>query len=184
MHVEAYHVGKEFCDKPEATALKNPMEIKTCAPDYFANIIESLPARLFTSNSIFLSNSCPFDRLRSNVDHILRESTELYVEKCDHDVIPNSLGVGTLSPRVKYMQWVAQVYTDSPDLFQAHIVHQFKRACELINDDFVFITMADERLSSLVRIIMKDQLKFKTVDRYHNKTLKVFEKDLNVKSHL
>ena len=82
------------------------------------------------------------------------------------------------------MQWVAQVYTDSPDLFQAHIVHQFKRACELINDDFVFITMADERLSSLVRIIMKDQLKFKTADRYHNKTLKVFEKDLNVKSHL
>ena len=184
LHVEAYHVGKEFCDKSEATALKNPMEIKTCAPDYFANIIESLPARLFASNSIFLSNSCPFDRLRSNVDHILRESTELYVEKCDHDVIPNSLGVGTLSPRVKYMQWVAQVYTDSPDLFQAHIVHQFKRACELINDDFVFITMADERLSSLVRIIMKDQLKFKTVDRFHNKTLKVFEKDLNVKSHL
>ena len=185
MHVEAYHVGKEFCDKPEATALKNPMEIKTCAPDYFANIIESLPARLFTRNSIFLSNWCPFERLRSNVDHILRESTELYVEKCDDDVIPNSLGVGTLSPRVKYKQWVAEVYADSPDLFQAHIVHQLKRACELINNDFIFtITMQDERLSSLVRIIMKDQLKFKTVDRYHNKTLKVFEKDLNVKSHL
>ena len=160
------------------------MEIKTCAPDYFANIIESLPTRLFASNSIFLINSCPFDRLRSNVDHILREITELYVEKCDDDVIPNSLSVGTLSPRVKYMQWVAQVYTDSPDLFQAHIVHQFKRACELINDDFVFITMADERLSSPVRIIMKDQLKFKTADFYQNRTLKVYETDITEKSHL
>ena len=183
LHVEAYHVGKEFCDKLKATVLTNSMEIKTCAPDYFANIIESLPARLFTRNSI-LSNWCPFERLRSNVDHILRESTELYVEKCDDDVIPNSLGVGTLSPRVKYKQWVAEVYADSPDLFQAHIVHQLKRACELINDDFIFtFTMQDESLSSLVRIIMKDQLKFKTADFYHNRTLRVYETDITEKSH-
>ena len=183
LHIEAYHVGKEFCDKLKATALKNSMEIKTCAPDYFANIIESLPARLFTRNSI-LSNWCPFERLRSNVDHILRESTEVYVEKCDDDVIPNSLSVGTLSPRVKYKQWVAEVYADSPDLFQAHIVHQLKRACELINDDFIFIfTMQDESLSSLLRIIMKDQLQFKTADFYHNKTLRVYEMDITEKSH-
>ena len=52
---------------------------------------------------------------------------------------------------MKYKQWVAEVYADSPDLFQAHIVHQLKRACELINDDFIFIfTMQDESLSSLV----------------------------------
>ena len=185
LHIEAYNIGKEFCDKLKATALTNSMEIKTCAPDYFANIIESLPARLFTGNSIFLSNWCPFERLRSNVDHILRESTELYVEKCDDDVIPNSLGVGTLSPRVKYKQWIAEVYADSPDLFQAHIVHQLKRACELINDDFIFIfTMQDESLSSLVRIIMKDQLKFKTADFFHNKTLRVYETDITAKSQL
>ena len=184
LHIEAYNIGKEFCDKLKATALTNSMEIKTCAPDYFANIIESLPARLFTRNSI-LSNWCPFERLRSNVDHILRESTELYVEKCDDDVIPNSLSVGTLSPRVKYKQWVAEVYADSPDLFQAHIVHQLKRACELINDDFIFtITMQDESLSSLVRIIMKDQLKFKTADFFHNKTLRVYETDITAKSQL
>ena len=47
MHTEAYHVGKEFCEKPMATALTNSMKIKTCTPDYFADIIESLPARLF-----------------------------------------------------------------------------------------------------------------------------------------
>ena len=184
LHIEGYHVGKEFCDKLKATALTNSMEIKTCAPDYFANIIESLPARLFTGNSIFLSNWCPFERLRSNVDHILRESTELYVEKCDDNGIPNSLGVGTLSLRVKYIEWIAEVYADSPDLFQAHIVHQLKRACELINDDFIFIfTMQDESLSSLVRIIMKDQLKFKTADFYHNRTLRVYETDITAKSH-
>ena len=185
LHVEAYHVGKEFCDKLKATVLTNSMEIKTCAPDYFANIIESLPARLFTKNSIFLSNRCPFERLRSNVNHISRESTELYVEKCDEDVIPNSLSVGTLSPKVKYIEWVAEVYADSPDLFQAHIVHQLKRACELINDDFIFtITMQDESLSSLVRIIMKDQLKFKTAVFFHNKTLKAYETDITAKSQL
>ena len=77
LHIEAYNIGKEFCDKLKATALTNSMEIKTCAPDYFANIIESLPTRLFTKNSIFLSNRCPFERLRSNVNHISRESTEL-----------------------------------------------------------------------------------------------------------
>ena len=148
LHIEGYHVGKEFCDKLKQTALTNSMEIKTCAPDYFANIIESLPARPFTGNSIFLSNWCPFERLRSNVDHILRESTELYVEKCDDDVIPNSLSVGTLSPRVKYN------------------------------------TMQDESVSSLARIIMKDQLKFKTADFYHNRTLKVYETDITEKSHV
>lgn len=184
LQIEAYHVRKELCGKPIIT-LKKSVEIKTCSTEYFANIIESLPARLFGRNAaVFLSNWCPFDRLRSNVDHILQESTEVYVEKCADDVIPNSLSVGTLSPTVKYMQWIAVVYADSPDLFHAHIVHQLKRACELINDDFVFISMQDNRFSSLVRIIMKDRLQLKTVDFFHNKTMKVFEIDITAKSHL
>lgn len=184
LQIAAHHIGKEFCGKPKITALKKSVEIKTCSTEYFANIIESLPARLFGGNAIFLSNWCPFDRLRSNVDPILQESTEVYVEKCADDVIPNSLSVGTLSPTVKYMQWIAVVSTDSPDLFQAHIVHQLKRACELINDDFVFISMQDNRFSSLVRIIMKDRLRLKTVEFFHNKTMKVFQIDITAKSHL
>ena len=56
---------------------------------------------------------------------------------------------------VKYVQWITVVYTDSPNLFQTLIVHQHKRAWELINKDHIIvISMQDKNSSSLVRIIM------------------------------
>ena len=124
----------------DAISLTNAVEIEMCSKEYFSSVILSSPVRkqLFPANVIMV-NLCPFEPLRSNIDYMLQESDEIFVEKCGDDASPRSFSFGAFWPREKLQQWQATVYTKDPVLFEAHLLHQLERACEVIDGDFIFV---------------------------------------------
>jgi len=107
----SYHVQKEFYDLAEISKT-NSAEIKICSREYFADVILSSPlrAQLFPDNVIVV-NWCPFEPTRSNIDHMLQESHEIFVEKCPDHVSPKSLSFSTFYPGVKFLVWITTLYT-------------------------------------------------------------------------
>ena len=181
--IASYHVGRKFCNNQALTSMKNSVEIKPCSREYVSKMILSSPAtrKLFPNNVLLVNSSLPLEPLRSNIDHMLQESSELFVEKCTDNTFPRSFSVGTFSPRMKFIDWLTTVYTDDPVLFEAHLLHQFKRAYEFIGRDFVFITYHDKSLTEVTKNLMEEQLQLKACDFNHSKTLKLYQRDFTSK---
>lgn len=177
--VLSYQVEKKFLGQAELTT-KDSVETEICSREYLSDVIFSGPVRtkLFPDN-VMVVNWCPFEPLRSNIDHILQESDGMFVEKCADDALPRSLSFGTFSPRVKFVQWLAAVYTDDSVLFQAHLLRQLKRACEVVNEDFIFLSFHDKSFTPLVRKVMEEQQQLKVHEHYFKKTMKLYERDVS-----
>lgn len=175
--VSAYLVGSKFLNQNEISK-KDRIEIMPCSRDYFSDVILScsLKEKLFP-NDVIIVNSCPFVPLRSNINYMMQESDEMFIEKCADIGFPRSFSFGTLSPRVKFVHWLASVFTDLPELFEAHLLFQFNRACEVIEGDYVFVSFQDKSLTSLAKKLMAEQLQLKPCEYYLNKTMKLYEKD-------
>jgi len=174
----SYQVQKKLSCQA-AIFTTNAVEIEMCSKEYFSSVILSSPMRgeLFPANVIVV-NWCPFEPLRSNIDYMLQESDEMFVDKCGDDALPRSFSFGTFSPRVKFVQWLAAIYTRDPVLFEAHLLHQLKRAREVINGDFIFISFQDKSLTPTARKVMEEQLQLKEHDWYMKKTMKLFQRDV------
>ena len=77
----SYHVQKKFYDEAEISKT-NSVKIEICAREYFSEVILTDPVRaLLFPDNIIIVNWCPFEPLRSNIDHMLQESDEMFVEK-------------------------------------------------------------------------------------------------------
>ena len=136
----SYHVGRKFSSETEKSKT-NLVEIKICSEEYFADVVLSDPVRaLLFPDNIIIVNWCPFKPIRSNIGHILQESNEMFVEKSPDHVLSKSLSFGTFTRCVKFVDWITVVYTKDPNLFEAHLLSQLKRACEVINGDFIFLS--------------------------------------------
>lgn len=157
---------------------ENAIKIVPCSREYFSDTILSSPlkGKLFSSDVIVV-NSCPFVPLRSNIDYILQESNEMFVERCPDNGFPRSFSFGTLSPRTEFIHWLASIFTDHPLFFEAHLLFQFKRACKVIKGDFVFVSFQDKSLTPLGRRVMEEQLQLTVCEYYLNKTMKLYERD-------
>ena len=173
----SYHVEKKFPAGGKISKTKT-VEIQICSREHFSRVIPSDPVgtQLFPGN-IIVVNWCPFEPIRSNIDHMLQESDGVFVEKCPDHISPKSLSFGTFSPCVKFAEWLAAVYTKDPVLFGAHILHQLKLASETINGDFIFISFHDKDSTPLARRVMEEQLQLKEHDWLSKRTLKLYEKD-------
>ena len=175
--ISAFHVQKNY---GEAEISKtSSVEIEICSREYFSDVILSDPVRaqLFPDN-IIVVNWCPFEPIRSNIDHMLQESDEMLVEKYADDAFPRSFSSGTLSPRVKFVKWQAAFYTNDSVLFEAHLLHQLTSASRVINGDFIFIAQVqDKSLTPLARKVMGEQLQFKEHDWLSNDKMKLYERD-------
>ena len=152
------------------------MKIDLCSRTHFSEVIlsGSVKGHLFPDN-IIVVNWCLFEPIRSNIDPILQESDVVFVEKCADLDLPKSLSFGTFSPCVKFAEWLAAVYTKDPVLFEAHLLHQLKRACELINGDFIFLSFQDKALTPLARKVLEEKLQLQEHDWLSTKTLKLYE---------
>jgi len=171
----SYHVQKEFYDLTEISKT-NSVEIKICSREYFADVILSGPVRaqLFQDNVIVV-NWCPFEPTRSNIDHMLQEADEVFVEKCPDHVSPKSLSFSTFYPGVKFLVWNTTLYTKDAVLFEEHLLHQLKRACEVINGEFIFLSFQDKSFTPLSRKVLEEQLQLKRHDWPSEKTMKLYE---------
>ena len=149
------------------------MKIDLCSRTYFSEVIlsGSVKGHLFPDN-IIVVNCCLFETIRSNIDPILQESDGVFVEK-----FPQNRSA--LEPFrhacVKFAEWLAAVYTKDPVLFEAHLLHQLKRACEVINGDFIFLSFQDKALTPLARKVMEEKLQLQEHVWLSTKTLKLYE---------
>ena len=64
----------------------------------------------------------------------MQENDSLYfaVEKCVDGCSPRSFSLGIRSQNVKFVKWSVAIYSNDPQLYRAHLVHQFQRSCEEI----------------------------------------------------
>ena len=85
---------------------------------------------------------------------MLQESHEMFVENCPDHVSPKSLRFSSFYPDVKFVVWITSLYTKDPVLFEAHLLHQLKRACEVINGDLIFLSFQDKSLTLSARKVM------------------------------
>ena len=173
----SYHVEKKSYGQAEISKTSS-VEIETCSREYFSDVVLSgaVRAQLFPDN-IIVVNWCPFEPTRSNIDHMLQEADEMFVEKCGDDALPRSFSSGTFSPRVKFVEWHATFYSKDPVLFGAHLLHQLKRACEVINGNFIFLSFQDKSLTPSARKVMEEKLQLKENDWPSEKTVNFYERD-------
>ncbi|CAH3194625.1 unnamed protein product [Porites evermanni] len=175
--VSAYHVETRFFTRADIINENTP-KIVPCSREFFCDVVLSsfVTKALFPKNVITV-NSCPFVPVRSNIDYMLQEGDEMFVEKCDNGVFPRSFSFGSLSPRVKFVHWLAAVFTDDPALFEAHLLRQFRRAGQLIKSDFVFVSFQDKSLTPVGRRLLEEKLQLNVCEYYLNKTMKLYERD-------
>ena len=170
--VEAKSTGRSdrhpSCPAHSLSSMKES-QIKSCTNEYFSNVIlsSSLIEKLFPSN-VFMFNSCPFEPLRSNVHLILQECDGLhfFVENCFGETCPRSFSCGVHAKRVNCEIWEATVYTDDPAVFEAHLLYQFKRASEIIDGNFLFLSVQNKAMTPCVRMVLGEMLQLKETNVY------------------
>ena len=154
----SHHVDKKFYHEAEISEI-NSVEAEMCSREYFGEVILCDPVRdLLVPDNTIVINWCPFEPIRSNIDYILQESNGVFVEKCADHVSPKSLSFETFVPCEKFAEWLVAVYTKDPVLFEAHLLHQLKLACEVINGDFILISFHGKNSTPLARRVMEGQL--------------------------
>ena len=142
--------------------VKSSVEVISCTKEYLYNVIfaRRTAQKLFPDNVIIL-DWFPIEPLGSNMDYLLQEHNVYFaVEKStDGTQSPKSVSFGVLSHRMsKLVHWCAAVYSTEQVLYEAHLVHQFKRACEVVNDDFIFSCSQDKQFTNCGRRVFKEQL--------------------------
>ncbi len=73
------------------------------------------------------------------------------------------------------MHWNTTVYTSDPALYEAHLFHQFKRACEVVDGDFIFDCYQDESLTNYGRKVLQERLQLELDEEASNTSIKLYE---------
>lgn len=175
-----YYNVEEKTSPASKPASDNTLEIESCTKEFFSDVILS-PAstpKLF-ANNLLVVDRIPFEPLRSNIDLIFSEhDMHLFVEK-GAKACPRSFSHGFYAQRVDAVEWLATFHTDDPDLFKAHLLRHFQRACEVIQGKFSFFTFQNKSMTPLARSVLGNTLQLKEVDVdiIGNAPLGVFERD-------
>ena len=156
-------------------ALENRLKIESSTIENFSNVILSRPStRKLFANNLLVVDRCPFEVLRSNIDFILKKhDLKLFVEKCSE---PRSCSHGVLVQKAKAVEWLATVYSDDPVLFESHVLHHFKHACEVIPGKFTFGSFQVKSETPYARRVLTDVLNLKEVYPFNDEPLRVYER--------
>ena len=158
---------------------EDEFQVQSCTKEYFANnILSSSVITELCPNNILVFDWCPYEPLRSNVDLILKEhhNTHFFAEKNSVEASPKSFSYGVHAKTVETEKWEASGYSNDPTIFQAHLLHQFKRACEIIDSKFTFFSVQDRAMTGYARKILGEMLQLKEANLLKGTTMKVFER--------
>ena len=180
--VLSYDIGEEAPYAKEKSQEISTIRIARCTKEYISDIIFSnLVGQQLVSNSVLIYDRLPFELCSSNFKKLLQEfeNLEFYSEKCCANSFPKSFSFGCVTPRVDYIHLTTYIYTSDISLYQAHLLHQFKHACEAIEGRFIFVSSAQsERLTSHGRMLLEDKLQLKKSDNLQEIKLYIFELNL------
>ena len=153
------------------------IQIEACTKEYLCDVIFSSPVaqQLFPDNVIIL-DFFPIEPSRTNIEYFQQEE-DLYfaVEKCSDGAFPKSVSFGALSKAENCMHWYVTVYTSDPILYRAHILHQFNRACEVIDGDFVIRIFQDRSLTQHGRRVLQEELQLELQEKMSKASIILYE---------
>lgn len=86
-------------------------------------------------------------------------------------------GPNTLSLHVN---WCVTIYSDDPQLYQAHLVHQFKRSCEEIESEFSFVCCHDKKFTKNGIEVLQEFLSLKSEEDIKLRKAYVYEQNFPV----
>ena len=156
------------------------IQIEACTREYLCDVIFSKPVaqKLFPDN-IIAPDLIPIEPLPLNIDYLQQENALYFaVEKCSNGAYPRSVSFGVLSPRIKMAHWCVNVYTSDPILYEAHLVHQFKRACEVIDDNFIFRSFQEESLTAYGKRVLHGLIQPELDEEMFKMSVKLYENKL------
>ncbi|KAL9958122.1 hypothetical protein ACROYT_G035093 [Oculina patagonica] len=174
--LKCYAKKKTFLSRHFSTT-NNSIQIEACTKEYLCDVIFSSPvAQKLFSDSFILLELFPVEPVRSNIDY-LQQEIDLYfaVEKCSNGAFPRSVSFGVLSPRVKCTIWSVSVYTSDPVLYEAHLLYQLKRACEVIKGDFILYLFQDDCLKNYGKRVLEELLRVELDEELSKMSVKVYE---------
>ena len=187
--VLSYDIEEKTSRGTELTCDEISTEIVSCTAEYISDVMFSSPVAqpLFSDNTLIFDR-VPFEPRRSNLDYMLREfeNIEFFVErdgveKCTSDCnsFPKSFSFSCVAQRVDYVHWTTYIYTNDVRLYEAQLLHQFKRACTAIKGRFIFVSSVQSGgLTSHGRTLMEEKLKLKVSDNLSERILNLYELDL------
>jgi hypothetical protein len=71
------------------------------------------------------------------------------------------------------------VDASDPALYEAHLLYHFKRACEVIDDDFIFTSSQEEGLTKHGKRVLQEQLQMEVDEEISDKIpAKLYESKL------
>ena len=159
----------------------NSIQIEACSKEYLCDVVFSRPVaqKLFPENVIIL-DCFPIEPSRTNIDYFQQErDLHFAVEKCGDGAFPRSVSFGGLSPAVKCMHWYVTVYTSDPKLYEAHLLYQFNRACDVIDGDFIFRSFQDKSLTPHGRRVLQEQLQLELEEEMSKTSVMLYENKLD-----
>ena len=138
----------------------------------------SVKEKMIPNNNVLVFDWCPYEPLPSNVDLIPGEKHHLhfFVDKCSSSGGPISFSYGIHTQTVMAEKWEATVYTDDPAVFEAHLLHQFKLARDIIEGKFTFFSVQDRIMTPFARRVLWKILQLKEANFLNGATMKVFER--------
>ena len=117
--------------------------------------------------------------IKYRVNHGKKPSPLLNVEKCSIKGSLRSFSYGVHTQTVKATKWEATVYTDDPAVFEAHLLHQFKLAREIIEGKFTFFSVQDRIMTPFARRVLGEMLLLKEANFLKDETMRVYERPFN-----
>ena len=179
---------KSYDSHPALTKLAQLDMLSAYVREHYVRVTFLQPTFLSRSkpaHNVIALEFIPVEPLRSNIDYFQQEcDLHFAVDKCSDGSFPRSVSFGVFSPRVKHVHWSVTVYTSDPDLYEAHLLHQFKRACEVIKGDFRFDTFQDKRLTNHGKRVLRERLQLKLNDEMSKMSVKLYEAKFVQQSHL
>ena len=155
-------------------------DIESCTKEYFCKVIlsSSVKEKIIPNNNVYVFDWCPYEPLPSNVDLIPGEKHHLhfFVDKCSSSAGPISFSYGIHTQTVIAEKWEATVYTDDPAVFEAHLLHQFRLARDIIKGKFTFFSVQDRIMTPFARRVLWEILQLKEANFLNGATMKVFER--------
>ena len=169
-----------YCNFRRVLGKEKESDIESCTKEYFCNVIlsSSVKEKIIPNNNVLVFDWCPYEPLPSNVDLIPGEKHHLhfFVDKCSSSGGPISFSYGIHTQTVMAEKWEATVYTDDPAVFEAHLLHQFKLARDIIEGKFTFFSVQDRIMTPFARRVLREILQLKEANFLNGATMKVFER--------
>ena len=162
-------------------------EIESCTKEYICDVIFPLESDNLFPGNVVIATQFPFEPLRSNIDFLIQENDLLHfaIEKCADGLSPKSFSIGVLSHRGKFSLWSVTIYSNDPLLYQAHLVHHLKRACEVNQREFSFACVNDQRFTKSARKLLSELLHIRSDEGINLTTVYINEvKERDISSHI